>query len=208
MDELALAAKADPVEFRLAHLKAPRDVAVVKAAAEKAGWTAGPPGARRTVKGNIASGRGFAYVQRGGTVVAVVADVEVDRTTGRVWPRRFTVAHDCGLIVNPAGLQSCIEGNVVQGCSRALFEEVRFDKASVKSIDWQSYPILEIEDAPEAVDVVLINRPEMPSQGAGEPSHRPIAAALANAIFDATGARLRTVPFTRERVLAALKTVA
>jgi CO/xanthine dehydrogenase Mo-binding subunit len=207
MDELALAAKADPVEFRLAHLKAPRDIGVVKAAAEKAGWTAGPPGARRKVKGNIASGRGFAYVQRGGTVVAVVADVEVDRKTGRVWPKRFTVAHDCGLIVNPAGLKSCIEGNVVQGCSRALFEEVKFDTSSVKSVDWQSYPILEIADAPEAVDVVLINRPELAPQGAGEPSHRPIAAAIANAIFDATGARVRSVPFTPERVKAAMAKV-
>jgi CO/xanthine dehydrogenase Mo-binding subunit len=205
MDELALAAKADPVAFRLAHLKAPRDVAVVKAAAEKAGWTEGPPGARRKVAGEVASGRGFAYIQRGGTVVAVVADVEVDRRTGRVWPRRFTVAHDCGLIVNPAGLKSCIEGNVVQACSRALFEEVRFDRSNVTSIDWQTYPILEIGDAPEAVDVVLINRPEMAPQGAGEPSHRPIAAAIANAIFDATGARLRTAPFTRERVLAGMK---
>jgi nicotinate dehydrogenase subunit B len=207
MDELALAAGADPVAFRLAHLKAPRDVAVVKAAAEKAGWTPGPPGARRKVKGDIASGRGFAYIQRGGTVVAVVADVEVDRKTGRVWPRRFTVAHDCGLIVNPAGLKSCIEGNVVQGCSRALLEEVRFDKKSVTSVDWQSYPILDVADAPETVDMVLIDRPEMASQGAGEPSHRPIAAAIANAIFDATGARMRQVPFTRERVKAALAQV-
>ena len=207
MDELALAAKADPVAFRLAHLKTPREIDALKAAAEKAGWTAGPPGARRKVKGDVASGMGIAYAECGGTVVAVVAEVEVNRKTGRVWPKRFTVAHDCGLVINPAGLKNCIEGNVVQGCSRALFEEVKFDKSSVKSVDWQSYPILEIGDAPEAVDVVLINRPEMAPQGAGEPAHRPIAAALANAIFDATGARLRTAPFTPERVKAAMGSV-
>ncbi len=149
----------------------------------------------------------FADPECGGTVVAVVAEVEVNRKTGRVWPKRFTVAHDCGLVINPAGLKNCIEGNVVQGCSRALFEEVKFDKSSVKSVDWRSYPILEIGDAPEAVDVVLINRPEMAPQGAGEPAHRPIAAALANAIFDATGARLRTAPFTPERVKAAMGSV-
>jgi len=204
IDEAALAAGADPVAFRLAHLTAPRDIAVIKAAAEKAGWTPGPPGARRKVKGGTASGRGFAYIQRGGTLVAVVCDVDVDRKTGKVWAKRFVIAHDCGLIVNPAGLKSCIEGNVVQGMSRALHEEVRFDRNNVTSIDWNTYPILDVTEAPEAVDVVLINRPEMAPQGAGEPSHRPIAAAIANAIFDATGARVRRVPFTAERVKAAM----
>ena len=204
IDELALAAKADPVEFRLRHLKAPRDIAVIKAAAENAGWKAGPPGARRKVVGNIATGRGFAYCQRGATLVGVVCEVEVDLKTGKVWPKRFVVAHDCGLVVNPGGLKSCIEGNVVQGCSRALHEEVRFDRNNVTSVDWNTYPILDITEAPEAVEVVLINRPEMPPQGAGEPSTRPIAAVIANAIFDATGARMRQVPFTPERVKAAM----
>ena len=204
IDEVALAAGADPVAFRLAHLKAPRDIAVIKAAAEKAGWKAGPPGARRSVKGDTASGRGFAYIQRGGSLVAVVCDVEVNRTTGKVWAKRFVVAHDCGLIVNPGGLRSCIEGNVTQGVSRALHEEVRFDPKNVTSVDWTTYPILDITEAPEQVDIVLINRPEMPPQGAGEPSHRPIAAAIANAIFDATGARVRRAPFTAERVKAAM----
>ncbi len=204
IDECALAAGADPVAFRLKHLKHPRHRAVIEAAAEKAGWKAGPPGARRQVSGNIASGRGFAYAPRGETVVAIVADVEVDRTTGRVWAKHFVVAHDCGLIVNPRGLRFVIESNVVQGTSRALLEEVTFDKANVTSTDWVRYPILDIMDAPESIDIVMINRPDIPPSGAGEPAIRPVAAAIANAIFDATGVRMRRAPFTRESVKAAL----
>jgi CO/xanthine dehydrogenase Mo-binding subunit len=204
IDECALAAGADPVAFRLAHLSAPRDVAVVKAAAEKAGWRPGPPGARRGERDGAMTGLGFAYVRRGDTVVAVVCEVEVEPATGRVWPRRFVVAHDCGLIVNPRGLTQCIEGNVVHSTSRALFEEVKFDADNVTSLDWVGYPILDIMDAPEVIDVVLINRPESPPSGAGEPSSRPTAAAIANAVFDATGVRLRQAPFTRARVKAAL----
>ena len=204
IDECAQAAGADPVAYRLAMLKDPRHRAVIEAAAKAAGWKAGPPGARRETQGAVSVGRGLAYAGRGETVVAVVAEVEVDRTTGRIWPRRFAVAHDCGLIVNPAGLRQCIEGNVVHGTSRALFEEVTFDKRGVTSGDWMRYPILDIMDAPEHVEIVLINRPELPPSGAGEPSTRPIAAAIANAVFDATGVRLRTAPFTRARMKAAL----
>jgi len=120
-----------------------------------------------------------------------------------VWPRKWVVAHDCGLIVNPDGLRRCIEGNIVQGTSRALWEEVQFDAKNVTSVDWLTYPILDITEAPEAIDIVLIDRPELPPQGAGEPSTRPVAAAIANAIFDATGIRLRRVPFTPDRVKAA-----
>ena len=115
-------------------------------------------------------------------MVAIIAEVEIDRRTGKVWARRFTVAHDCGLIINPDGLRRCIEGNVVQGTSRALSEEVTFDRAKVTSIDWLSYPILDITEAPETVDIVLINHPELPPAGAGESSIRPVAAAIANAI--------------------------
>lgn len=204
IDECALAAGADPIEFRLQHLKDPRHIAVVKAVAEKARWTPGPPGSRRGLRGETMTGRGFAYTPRVDTLVAMIVDVEVERATGRVWPRRFVVAHDCGLIVNPQGLRQCIECNVVQSTSRALFEEVKFDRRNVTSVDWISYPILDITDAPEAVDVVLIDRPEQPAAGAGEPSSRPTAAAIANAIFDATGLRLRRVPFTPDRVKAAL----
>ena len=203
IDELAVASGADPVEFRLRYLTAPRDIAVVKAAAERAGWQPRPAGPRDKGSADVASGRGIAFVQRSGTVVAVIAEIEIDRRSGRVWPRRWVVAHDCGLIVNPGGLRHCIEGNIVQGTSRALWEEVRFDGKGVTSVDWLSYPILDIADAPEAIDIVLVNRPELPPQGAGEPSTRPVAAAIANAIFDATGIRLRRAPFTPERIKAA-----
>ncbi len=136
--------------------------------------------------------------------MAVVAEIEVERKSGRIWGKRFTVAHDCGLIINPQGLRDTIEGNVVQGLSRTLFEEVRFDREKVTSIDWMSYPILEIRDAPEAIEVVLINHPEIAPSGAGEPSIRVIPAAVANAFFDASGVRLRRAPLTPDRVKAAL----
>jgi len=204
IDEIAAAVGADPVEFRLRHAKNPRDIEVIKAAAEKAAWIAGPAGTRRSASGDTLAGRGFAYSTRNGTSVAVVCDVEVNRSTGAVWARRFVVAHDCGLIVNPEGLRLCIEGNVVQAVSRALWEEVTFDNKSVTSNDWLSYPILDMTEAPESVECVLINRPAVRPNGAGEPSTRPIAGAVANAIFEATGVRLRRAPFTPDRVKAAL----
>lgn len=204
IDELAAATGSDPVEFRLRYITSQRDAAVVKAAAERAGWQTRPSGGPDRNRGNVASGRGFAYVQRNGTIVAVVAEVEVERRTGKVHARRFVVAHDCGLIINPDGLRHCIEGNIIQGASRALWEEVNFDRDKVTSVDWLSYPILDITETPEAVDIVLINHPEIPPSGAGEPSTRPVAAAIANAIFDATGVRLRRVPFTPDRVKASL----
>jgi len=141
---------------------------------------------------------------RAGTLCAAVADVEVNKSVGSVRVKRITISHDCGLIVNPDGLKNQIEGNIIQGVSRALLEEVEFDARGVKNLDWDSYPILTFVDVPE-VDIVLINRPEMQPLGGGEPSIVPITGAIANAIFDATGARLRDVPFTPGRVLAALK---
>jgi nicotinate dehydrogenase subunit B len=128
----------------------------------------------------------------------------VEPASGRVWARKFTVAHDCGLIVNPGELRRVIEGNIVQAMSRALFEEVLFDRDTVTSRDWASYPIAEIGDAPEAIDIVLIDRPDQPPTGAGEPSSRPVAGALANALYDATGLRLRRAPLTPARVKAGL----
>ena len=203
MDEVAAAVGADPVEFRLKHLKAPRDIAVIRAAAERAGWqTRTSP--RRDQTGNTVSGRGIAYSQRNGTVCAVIAEVDVDRASGKIWARKFTVAHDCGQIINPDGLVKCIEGNIVQGISRTLWEEVTFDSKAVTSVDWMTYPILDITEMPEAIDCVLIDRPDAAPTGAGEPSIRPVAAAIANAIFDATGVRIRRVPFSPERVKAAL----
>jgi len=150
------------------------------------------------------SGRGIAYAQRNGTRVAVIAEVDIERASGKIWARKFTVAHDCGQIINPDGLAKCIEGNIVQGVSRTLWEEVTFDQNAVTSVDWVSYPILDITETPGQVDVVLINHPELPPTGAGEPSIRPVAAAIANAIFDATGVRIRRVPFSPDRVKAAL----
>jgi nicotinate dehydrogenase subunit B len=203
IDEIAAAIGADPVAFRLRYLKAPRDIAVVRAAAERAQWDP-RPSPRPDRSGRTLSGRGIAYAQRSGAVVAIVAEVEIDRRTGKVWARKFTVAHDCGLIINPDGLKRCIEGNVVQGTSRALSEEVAFDRSKVTSVDWLSYQILDISEAPEAVDIVLINRPELPPAGAGESSIRPVAAAIANAVFDATGVRLRRAPLTPQRLKPAL----
>jgi CO/xanthine dehydrogenase Mo-binding subunit len=206
IDEIALAVKADPVDFRLLYISAPRDAAVVKAAAEKAGWVPRkyPMHGRRLRHGEVLRGQGFAYAQRGETVVAVVADIEVYPKDGRIWARRFTVAHDCGLIINPRSLRQTIEGNIVQGLSRTLFEEVHFDRNSVQSVDWASYPILEMRDAPESIDIVLINSTEVAPSGAGEPTMRCVPAAVANAFFDATGVRMRRVPLTASRVKAAL----
>ncbi len=203
MDELAAALNTDPVEFRLKHLKTPRDIAVIKAAAEKAGWQS-RPSPRRDQTGNMVTGRGMAYVQRNGTLLAVVAEVDIDRSTGKIWARKFTVAHDCGQIINPDGLRHTIEGNIVQGVSRTLWEEVKFDQKNVTSTDWLTYPILDITETPQTIDIVLINRPEIAPTGAGEPSIRPVAAAIANAIFDATGVRIRRVPFSPDRVKGAL----
>jgi nicotinate dehydrogenase subunit B len=203
IDEVAAAVNADPIEFRLRYIKEPRDVAVIKAAAEKAKWDT-RPSPRRDQTGAKVSGRGIAYAQRNGTRVAVVAEVDIDRSTGKIFARKFTVAHDCGQIINPDGLVKCVEGNIVQGVSRALCEEVTFDRKTVTSIDWITYPILDITETPGQVDVVLINHPEVAPSGAGEPSIRPVAAAIANAIFDATGVRIRRVPFSPERVKAAL----
>jgi nicotinate dehydrogenase subunit B len=192
IDELAHATGEDPVAFRLKYLTNPRHQAVVKAVAEKSGWSSLP------------KGKGIAFADRNGTAVAVVAQVEVDRASGRVWARRVWVAHDCGLIINPQGLRYTIEGNVVHGLSRALFEEVRFDRNSVTSVDWASYPILEIQDAPESIEVVLINHPDIAPSGAGEPTIRVMPAAVANAFFSATGVRMRSAPLSPEKVKRAL----
>jgi len=203
IDELAAALALDPIEFRLRHIKDPRDIEVIKAAAEQAGWQS-RPSPRRDQSGTKVSGRGIAYAQRNGTRVAIIAEVDIDRSTGKIWARKFTVAHDCGQIVNPDGLWHTIEGNIVQGVSRTLWEEVKFDAKNVTTVDWMTYPILDITETPERIDIVLINHPEIAPSGAGEPSIRPVAAAIANAIFDATGVRIRRVPFSPDRVKQAL----
>lgn len=204
IDEMAATVGKDPVEFRLEYLTDARDIAVVEAVAKEAGWESRPSPRRDRQSGDVRTGRGMAYASRGGTTVATVAEVEVNLTSGRVWVKRFVVAHDCGLIINPDGLKRTIEGNIIQAMSRALREEVQFDRNNVTSIDWETYPIAVTTDIPESIDVVMINRPEVAPTGAGEPSTRQVAAAIANAIFDATGTRLRRIPFTPERVKAAL----
>ena len=209
MDELATSAGIDPVELRRRHLSDPRALAVIEAVAKRAGWT---PHTSAPERGGAASngmrkGRGFAYVQydRTEAYVAAVVDVDVRPDTGSVRVRRVCVSHDCGLIVNPDGLRNQIEGNVVQAISRTLKEAVRFDSTRVTGVDWNGYPILRFSEIPDAIDIDLIDHPDQPSVGAGEAATSPIPAAIANAIFDATGARVRQVPFTPERVREALR---
>lgn len=198
MDELAFAAGADPVEFRLRHLSDPRAIAVVQAVARLANWesrVANSKNANAGPKGTV-RGRGMAFVQYEGTeaYVAGIVDADVDLDAHTVRVARAYVAHDCGLIVNPDGLRNQIEGNVIQGISRTLKESVRFDRSRVTSLDWRSYPILTFAEVPESIDIELIDHPELASVGAGEAATSPIPAAVANAIFDATGKRLRDVP--------------
>jgi CO/xanthine dehydrogenase Mo-binding subunit len=203
MDELAAAAHVDAVEFRLRYLDDPRAREILNAAAQQANWEARP--SPRAKRDGIAEGRGvaFARYENDQALVACIARVEVDTASGVVRVKRIVVAHDCGLIINPDGLKNQIEGNVLQSLSRALKEEVKFDETRITSVDWQTYPILTFSEVPE-VDIVLINRPDQPAIGGGEPATVTTAAAVANAIFDATGARLRQVPFTPERIKAAL----
>jgi CO/xanthine dehydrogenase Mo-binding subunit len=205
MDEIAADLKVDPVDFRMRHLAGnKRGAECLKAAVEKAGWQKRPSPAPAS-SGNIARGRGVAITQRANTYVAVVADVEVDKASGKVAVKRVVCAHDCGLMINPDGVMNQVEGNVIQGVSRALYEEVMFDtNGGVTSLDWATYPILRFPDLPD-LEVVLINRPEMEPLGAGEGATIPPAAAIANAIYDAVGVRLREGPFTAKRVLAALQ---
>jgi nicotinate dehydrogenase subunit B len=204
LDEIAADLKVDPVEFRLNHLASnKRGAECLKAAVEKAQWQKRTSPAPAT-SGNIAKGRGVALTQRANSYIATVADVEVNKTTGQVRVKRIVCSHDCGLMINPDGVRNQVEGNIIQGVSRALLEEVTFDANGVTSLDWATYPILRFPDLPE-LDVVLINRPDMAPLGAGEGATITPPAAIANAIFDAVGVRLREGPFTPERVLAGLK---
>jgi nicotinate dehydrogenase subunit B len=204
MDEIAADLRVDPVQFRLRYLSEnKRGADALSAVARQARWQERPSPAPASAAAK-ASGRGVAISNRAGTVCGAVAEVEVDKLTGNVAVKRFALSHDCGLIINPDGLKNQIEGNIIQGVSRALMEEVKFDSSGIKTLDWKSYPVIRFPDVPE-IDIVLINRPEMPALGGGEPSSAPIAAAIANAIFDATGARLREAPFTPKRVLAGLQ---
>jgi CO/xanthine dehydrogenase Mo-binding subunit len=189
MDELAHAAGADPLEFRLKHLTNPRERAVLEA-----------------LRADFTRGRGLAWVHYENTaaIVGAVADVTVNRKTGAVRVDHIWIAHDCGLVVNPNGLRNQIEGNAIQATSRAVHEAVQFTPHAITSVDWVTYPILRFAEVPQ-VDVRLLDYPDQPVLGAGEATTTVIAPAIANAIFAQTGARLRDVPFTPARVLAALK---
>jgi nicotinate dehydrogenase subunit B len=201
MDELATLAGADPVEFRLKHLKDERARAVVENAAESFEW-------RRERKPLPGRGFGFAFARYKNLAAycAIASEIVVNRDTGRVRPVRVVAAVDAGQIVNPDGLANQIEGGIVQSISWTLYEGVSFDEKRVTSIDWQTYPILRFNAAPETIEVQLINRPGQPFLGAGEAAQGPAAASIANAIASATGKRLRDLPLTRKRVKKALET--
>ncbi len=198
MDELAAAAGADPVAFRLAHLKDERARAVIEAAAKAAGWKAEDKG-----DGKRGRGIGFAQYKNAACYVAVIADVAIDRASGHLRVTRAFAAGDAGQIINPDGLTNQIEGGIVQGASWTLHEEVKFSADGIVSRDWLGYPILTMPDAPR-IETVLIDRPDLPSLGAGEAALGPASAAIANAFAHATGKRLRDLPFTPARVKAAL----
>jgi nicotinate dehydrogenase subunit B len=204
-DELAAAAGMDPVAFRLRGLTDPRTIEVLNRTAGMMDWQARLSPNPRAAEGDLLVGRGIAYMRykQAENYVGIGITVAVNKTTGKIAVRKVVCAHDCGLVVNPDGLRNQVEGNIMQTLSRTLHEEVTFDKSRVTSVNWARYPILTFPEAP-AVQVALIDRPEEPAYGAGEAASAPVAAALANAIFDATGVRLRTVPFTAERVKAAL----
>jgi CO/xanthine dehydrogenase Mo-binding subunit len=197
-DELAAAAGLDPIEFRLRGLTDNRAIEVIKRAAEMIGWEARPSPNRRA-NSNVLVGRGFAYARykQAENYAAVAIEIAVDRATGKISVRRVTCAHDGGLIVNPDGLRNQIEGSILQTLGRTLHEEVKFNRSRVTTVDWATYPILTFPEVP-TVEVALIDRPSMAPLGAGEASTAPVAAALGNAVFDATGIRLRKVPFRFE----------
>ncbi len=170
IDELAAEAKADPAEFRMRHLKDPRGLAVMQVAMKRANWQTRTNSNAASANGDIAKGRGIAYIRYNNTTtyVAAVAEVEVNRKTGDVRVTRVCVGHDCGQIINPDGLANQIEGGVIQTVSRTLLEQVQWDKTKVTSVDWATYPILRFPDAPR-VEVDMINTPGDVSWGAGEP---------------------------------------
>jgi nicotinate dehydrogenase subunit B len=201
MDELAERANDDPVEFRRKHLNDARAIDVLNAAAHHAGW--------QPHTGSSGRGMGIAFVLYAGaespssTYLAYVAEVEVDHASGGVRVHKMTCAIDCGLVVNPNGVTNQVEGGTIQALSWALKEQVTFDEQIVTSNDWRTYPILTFPEVPQ-IDVVILDRSDQPAKGIGEPVTVPVAAAVANAIYDATGARVRDLPMTPEQVKTAL----
>ena len=198
MDELARAADADPVAFRLRHLEDPRARAVVQTAAERFGWSSFQ---RKPMRG-----RGFAFARYKNLAAyaAIACELEVYRDSGELRLLRMVAAVDSGEAVNHDGIRNQIEGGIVQSASWTLLEEVGFDQGRVSSLDWGGYPILRFPQVPERIEVHVIERPGDPFLGTGEAAQGPAAAAIANALADASGVRLRALPFTSARVRAAL----
>ena len=205
LDEISAFAKADPVAFRLQHLSDARVIDVVKAAAKAANWDARPSPKPVGAHTGTVTGRGIACVAYEGDngYAALVAEVEVNQASGEIQAKRFVIAHDCGPISNPDGLRNQIEGGLLQGMSRALGEEITWDDRKVTSIDWQTYHTLPLGIQLPVIDIVFIDRPSAKATGAGETAITLVAAALGNAIFDATGTRISQVPFTPDRLKAA-----
>jgi len=205
MDECATAAGVDPLEYRRRNLKDPRGLELLDRLARLANWT--PRKAPAKASGDIVKGRGVSYIKYElvRTYVGAVVDVEVNRKTGKVRVERVYMAHDCGQIINPDGIKNQLEGGVVQTVSRTLIEDLKFDRSRVTSLDWKSYPILTFPDVPDVV-LDLIDRPTERPWGVGEPGTAVVPSAISNAIYDAVGIRMRSVPFTADKVLAALKT--
>ena len=205
MDECATAAGVDPLEYRRRNLKDPRGLELLDRLARLANWT--PRKGLAKASGDIVKGRGVSYTKYElvRTYVGAVADVEVNRKTGTVRVERVYMAHDCGQIINPDGIKNQLEGGVVQTVSRTLIEDLKFDRSRVTSLDWKSYPILTFPDVPDVV-LDLIDRPTERPWGVGEPGTAVVPSAISNAIYDAVGVRMRSVPFTPDKVLAALRT--
>lgn len=212
IDELATEAGVDPIEYRLRYLKDNRAIDLVNAVSERAGWTPRPMWKEPEAEDGIVRGRGFAYALYvhskfpgyGAAWSAWIADVAVNKNTGDVSVTRVVAGQDSGLMINPDGVRHQIHGNVIQSTSRALMEQVSFDRHSVTAREWGAYPIIRFPDIPK-IDVLMLPRPNQPPLGVGESASVPSAAAIANAIFDATGVRFREPPFTPERILAGLR---
>jgi nicotinate dehydrogenase subunit B len=204
LDEVAAALETDPIAFRLRYLEKDREHELFAAAMKRYGWDSRPSPRQDRAGRKVAVGRGFAYRQLAGTYIALIVEVQVHRDTGAIEIARLICAHDCGLIVNPKTIENVIERQLHWGTSRMMHEEVRFDDNSVTSVDWLTYPVLKMAGVPKSIEIVLIDRPDEPTSGAAEMALGPLPAAISNAVFDATGVRLRRVPFTPERVRAAL----
>ena len=205
VDEIAALARVDPVEFRLRRLTNPRGVEVLRRTAARMSWQPRPSPRPVDARAAVLTGRGIAYVhyKHEETLVAMGMEVAVERATGRIRVTRVVCAQDCGFMINPACVQSQLEANIIQTLSRTLHEEIVYNRDGVTTVDWGSYPILTFPEVP-ALEFELIQRLDQPPLGVGEAASTPVPAALANAVFDATGVRLRTVPFRAERVKAAL----